>query len=200
MNLALEDSVSLGVTVCVAAGDGGSSDGETDNLAHVDFPASSPYALGCGGTSLRGSISNEVVWNNQPQDGATGGGISRVFPLPSWQDQSNVPPSVNPGHKVGRGVPDVSGDADPATGYSIVVDGQSTILGGTSAVAPLWSSLIVLINQKLGRSVGFLNPVIYKACFQVIFTISPMEQMARTVLSQGGILVLALAVRTARSY
>ncbi len=161
LNQALEDASLLGVTVCVASGDGGSSDGVSDGLAHVDFPASSPYALGCGGTSLP-SISNEVVWNDQPQDGATGGGISDVFPLPSWQGQASVPPSANPGGKVGRGVPDVAGDADPATGYSILVDGQEILLGGTSAVAPLWAALFALINQKLEHPIGYFNPMLYQ--------------------------------------
>jgi kumamolisin len=160
LNNALEDGASMGVTICVASGDGGSSDGETDGLAHVDFPASSPYVLGCGGTSLP-SISGEVVWNDQPQDGATGGGVSDVFPLPTWQSSAKVPPSANPGSHIGRGVPDVAGDADPATGYSVQVDGEKIILGGTSAVAPLWAGLVVLINQKLGHSLGYFNPILY---------------------------------------
>jgi kumamolisin len=61
----------------------------------------------------------------------------------------------------GRGVPDVSGNADPQTGYQVRVDGQSLVIGGTSAVAPLWSGLIALLNQKLGKPVGFLQPTIY---------------------------------------
>jgi kumamolisin len=162
LNQALEDAATMGVTICVASGDSGSSDGETDGLAHVDFPASSPYVLACGGTTLV-SISNETVWNDEPQGGATGGGVSDVFPLPTWQSRANVPPSVNPDNHVGRGVPDVSADADPATGYSVEVDGQEIVLGGTSAVAPLWAGLITLMNQKLGHSVGFLNPIFYES-------------------------------------
>ncbi len=161
LNQALEDAATLGITVCCAAGDGGSSDGVADGLAHVDFPASSPYSLGCGGTKIlskTGAIS-ETVWNDEAQGGgATGGGISDVFPLPTWQNSAKVPPSTNPGGHKGRGVPDVSGDADPITGYSVRVDGTDTVLGGTSAVAPLWAGLIALMNQKLGRSLGFLNP------------------------------------------
>jgi kumamolisin len=164
LNQALDDAATLGVTVCCAAGDGGSSDGVSDGLAHVDFPASSPYALACGGTSIvstTGAI-KEKVWNELAQGGgATGGGVSDVFPLPSWQASANVPPSVNPGGHVGRGVPDVAGDADPTTGYSVRVDGTNTILGGTSAVAPLWAGLIALMNQKLGRSLGYINPLLY---------------------------------------
>lgn len=161
---AFQDAAALGVTVCCASGDSGSSDGENDGLQHVDFPASGPHALGCGGTRLEASghtINSEVVWN-EPTGGATGGGISDVFDPPPWQAGTNVPPSANPGGRVGRGVPDVAGDADPATGYQILVDGHWSVFGGTSAVAPLWAGLIALINQNLGQPVGYLNPLLYK--------------------------------------
>ncbi|MGA8029242.1 MAG: protease pro-enzyme activation domain-containing protein [Bryobacteraceae bacterium] len=164
MNGALEDASTLGVTVTIAAGDNGSSDGETDGNLHVDFPASSPYALACGGTTLTGSgssISSEVVWNETANnEGATGGGVSNVFALPSYQSAAGVPaqPETN---FVGRGVPDVAGDADPSTGYQVLVDGQSEVVGGTSAVAPLWAALVALMNQQLGSNVGFLNPKLY---------------------------------------
>jgi kumamolisin len=164
-NTLLEDAASLGVSVCIAAGDNGSTDGVTDGLQHVDFPASSPYALACGGTKLSasgGSITNEVVWNEIANgEGATGGGISAVFPKPDYQANANVPASVNPGHFVGRGVPDVAGDADPESGYDVYVDGQATVIGGTSAVAPLWAGLIARINELVGKPVGFLNPTLY---------------------------------------
>jgi len=164
MDQAFQDAASLGITVCAASGDGGSGDGVSDGLAHVDFPASATFALGCGGTSLRSTgnaISSEVVWNDQPLDGAGGGGVSDVFPIPSWQGKAGVPPSANPGGRVGRGVPDVCGDADPATGYLVRVDGSESTIGGTSAVAPLWSGLVLLINQKLGKKAGYLNPLLY---------------------------------------
>ncbi|MDA4118766.1 MAG: S53 family peptidase, partial [Thaumarchaeota archaeon] len=124
LDQAFQDAAMLGITVAAASGDNGSSDGAKDNLAHVDFPASSQYVLGCGGTKMleeKGGrvIKSEVAWNDQPAGGATGGGVSDVFPLPSWQSGANVPPSVNPGGRVGRGVPDVSGDADPITGYLV---------------------------------------------------------------------------------
>jgi len=163
---AFQDAAALGVTICVAAGDNGSSDGVNDGSAHVDFPASSPNVLACGGTSLQGSngtISNEVVWNDGASGGATGGGVSENFPLPSYQTGAGVPVSINSTHFQGRGVPDVSGDADPDTGYDITVDGQSSVVGGTSAVAPLWAALIALLNQQLGKPAGFLNPQIYAA-------------------------------------
>ncbi|MGI0090237.1 MAG: S53 family peptidase [Nitrososphaerales archaeon] len=165
LSQAFQDAATLGVTICVASGDGGSSDGETDGLPHVDFPASCPYALSCGGTRLTAVgysvIKSETVWNDESQGGgATGGGVSAFFSLPTWQSNSGVPPSTE--GRAGRGVPDVSGDAAPSTGYVVRVDGQSTIFGGTSAVAPLWASLIALMNQKLGSSLGFINPRFYE--------------------------------------
>jgi len=165
-NSALEAASAVGVSVCVAAGDNGASDGVDDGLEHVDFPASSPYALACGGTHLVGSgtsISSEVVWNDLPSNGATGGGVSATFPLPTWQANANVPPSVNPGNFVGRGVPDVAGDADPFTGYQVDVDGSNIVVGGTSAVAPLWAGLIACFNSALKASVGYLNPTLYQS-------------------------------------
>jgi kumamolisin len=168
MDQAFQDAAVLGVTVCCAAGDDGSSDirdpRDDDGLLHADFPASSPYALACGGTRLQGSghtIASEVVWNEGRTGGATGGGVSEVFALPSWQAGADVPPSGNPGGHIGRGVPDVAGDADPVTGYQIQVDGQQGVIGGTSAVAPLWAGLVALLNQRLGQAVGYLNPVLY---------------------------------------
>lgn len=163
MDQTFQAAVSLGITVCCAAGDNGSSDGVSDGKAHVDFPASSTYSLACGGTHLEAAsnaVTSEVVWNDSTTS-ATGGGISDVFPLPSWQANANVPVSVNDQHK-GRGVPDVAGDADPQTGYQVRVDGQDVVFGGTSAVAPLWAGLIALINQRRGKSAGYLNPTLYQ--------------------------------------
>jgi kumamolisin len=74
-----------------------------------------------------------------------------------------VPPSANAGGRVGRGVPDVAGDADPDTGYETRVDGQSGVIGGTSAVAPLWAALLARINAQLGKPVGFINARLYAA-------------------------------------
>jgi kumamolisin len=163
LNSALQDASLLGITVCVAAGDGGSTDGAPDGLAHADFPASSPFALACGGTRLeaKGKSATETVWNDGPDGGATGGGVSDVFGLPEWQKEAHVPKSANPGHKAGRGLPDVAGNADPETGYQVRVDGQTTVIGGTSAVAPLMAGLVALLNQKLNRRVGYLNPTLY---------------------------------------
>jgi kumamolisin len=159
---AFQEAGMLGVTVCCASGDNGSTDGVNDGASHVDFPASSPNVLACGGTRLEssgGKVTKEVVWNEG--GGATGGGVSETFPLPAYQAHAMVPVSVNPSQFKGRGVPDIAGDADPATGYQIHVDGRDGVFGGTSAVAPLWSALIALINEQNGKAVGFVNPALY---------------------------------------
>jgi kumamolisin len=162
---AFQAAAAMGVTICVASGDTGSSDGVSDGKPHVDFPASSPNVLACGGTKLLASsataIASEVVWNEGAATSATGGGVSAFFALPAYQSEAGVPVSAGAGGKPGRGVPDVAGDADPATGYEVRVDGQNFVIGGTSAVAPLWAGLIALTNQKLGRPVGLLNPLLY---------------------------------------
>lgn len=172
LDQAFQDAAALGVTVFAASGDQGSSDGVDDGLAHVDYPASSQYVIGCGGTRLTASgdeIVSQVVWDDLPSGGATGGGVSDVFALPSWQGGAGVPPSANPGGRIGRGVPDVSGDADPQTGYSVFVDGQQMTVGGTSAVAPLWTGLFALINQSLGKPAGYVNPLLYSKGSQPAF-------------------------------
>jgi len=165
MDEAFQAAAQIGVSICVAAGDNGSTDGVNDGLQHVDFPCSSPFALACGGTLLKGSgstITSETVWNELASgEGATGGGISDFFALPTYQKNAGVPHSANPGGHVGRGVPDVCGDADPNSGYQTLVDGKPEVIGGTSAVAPLWAGLIALLNQNLGKPVGYLNPVLY---------------------------------------
>jgi len=153
-NAAFQQAGDAGITVVVAAGDNGSGDGEAGD--HVDFPASSPYVLACGGTSLLSTAPiQEVVWNDGTVGGATGGGTSAFFPLPSWQAPANVP-----GGKA-RGVPDVAGDADPDTGWLITAGGSTMVVGGTSAVAPMWAALVAVLSQALGRNLGFLNPQLY---------------------------------------
>ena len=148
---ALAQAVTLGITVCVASGDNGATDGVTTGGDHVDFPASSVNVLGCGGTSLRKG-GTEVAWNDGAQGGASGGGYSALFARPSWQTGVT---------NARRGVPDVAGDADPETGYQVSVDGTPTVIGGTSAVAPLWAGLLALINQSTGSKAGFVNPTLY---------------------------------------
>lgn len=163
IDLACQAAAVVGVTICVASGDDGSSDFETDGRAHVDFPASSPHVLGVGGTRLqaaKGQITSEVVWGGA-FGGASGGGVSDVFDLPAWQQDAHVPPSANPNKRIGRGVPDVAANADPNTGYKVYVGGKDKVMGGTSAAAPLWAGLVARANQRLGRRVGFLSATAY---------------------------------------
>ncbi len=157
---AFADAAALGVTVIVSSGDWGADDEQTDGQHHVDFPASSPHVLSCGGTTLRadpstGVISSETVWNNGAGKNATGGGVSVFFPRPDYQSACGATDS-------GRGVPDVSGVADPRTGYSILVHGKTSPAGGTSAVAPLWAALVARLVQQLGRPLGLVQPLLYQ--------------------------------------
>jgi kumamolisin len=163
MEQILTEAGGVGVSVTVAAGDNGSADAVSDGQQHTDFPASAPHALGCGGTSLHASgatITSETVWNDLPSGGATGGGISRQFTLPSYQANASLPVNVDT-QAAGRGVPDVCGNADPQTGYVIRVDGAEQTIGGTSAVAPLWAGLTARLNEQLGAPLGFIQPVLY---------------------------------------
>jgi kumamolisin len=174
MDQAFADATAMGITVTAAAGDSGSSDTPTGGAAvHVDFPASSPHVLACGGTSLvadplTGWVTSESVWNNGPGNGATGGGVSDKFGQPTWQATAGVPihghhhRSAHP-NTPGRGVPDVAADADPRTGYQVFVDGTAMVFGGTSAVAPLWAALVCRLSQSLGRRLGLLQPALYAA-------------------------------------
>src|SRR6266568_3870911 len=171
MDAAIADAAALGVTVCVASGDNGSGDAVNDGQAHVDFPASSPHALGCGGTKLlanpaTGVISSEVVWNETAaNEGAGGGGVSDEFALPSWQANAGVPAragrSSGSSGSGGRGVPDVAGNADPVTGYQIYSGGQAQVVGGTSAVAPLWAALVSRLAEATGQRFGLIQPTLY---------------------------------------
>ena len=162
---ALAAAAVLGISVFVASGDNGSTDGESDGSAHVDFPASSPHVTGCGGTTLTGSgssISSEVVWNG------SGGGVSATFALPTWQSGlKDTPTSGSAATLAKRGVPDVCGNADPNTGYIIDVNGQSQVVGGTSAVAPLWAALTSITNAAHNTRLGLINPQLYATTSQL---------------------------------
>jgi kumamolisin len=156
----------LGISVCVSTGDDGSEAQIQDGRAHVNFPASSPYVLAVGGTTLHAKTSaagaghiTETVWNDGPGSG-TGGGVSDYTPAPAWQ-AGKVPPSINPGHFAGRAIPDVAADADPNTGYLVMSGGKLQIVGGTSASAPLWAALIARINAQLNARVGNFNSLLY---------------------------------------
>jgi kumamolisin len=157
----------LGITVCVSTGDDGSEAQIKDGRAHVNFPATSPYVLAVGGTTLHvrksakgGNAINEVVWNDGPGGGGTGGGVSDVTPVPEWQS-GRVPRSINPNHFAARAIPDVAANADPATGYLTMSGGKLGVVGGTSASAPLWASLVAQINASMGARAGNFNALLY---------------------------------------
>ncbi|MGH7119456.1 MAG: S53 family peptidase, partial [Acetobacteraceae bacterium] len=156
---AAEAAVASGMVICAAAGDNDSSDGGPDP-ANVDLPSSLPFVIACGGT--RKTPDSETVWNTNPgnPDGhGTGGGFSRLFrPMPSWQAGAPNGP--------GRMVPDVSANADPETGYDLIIHGSPVTVGGTSAVAPLYAGLFA----AFGRKRGFINPKLWlnQTCFNDI--------------------------------
>ncbi|MGN6378732.1 MAG: S53 family peptidase [Gaiellales bacterium] len=160
MDQAFQDAGTLGITVTAASGDDGSTDNQPQGAPHVDYPAASPWVLGCGGTQLEaanGTISAETVWDDlSANGGASGGGISHLYSQPDWQSANKVQRADTGGE--GRGVPDVAGNACPSTGYKVRVDGQDTVVGGTSAVAPLWAALTARLTQGLNTSIGFMQP------------------------------------------
>ncbi|SAK93490.1 serine protease, kumamolysin [Caballeronia catudaia] len=168
----LKEAAYLGITVCIAAGDDGSSDALNDGHAHADFPSSSQYALSVGGTTIvdLNGTGADIVWMEgdglrSDQGGSTGGAVSDVFDRPDWQSGIAIT-SVNPGAINGRCIPDVSANADwNASPYLLVVDGHAQPNGGTSAASPLWAALIALMNGNLaaGQRVGFLTPLLYQA-------------------------------------
>jgi kumamolisin len=162
MNQEFAEAATLGLTVLTAAGDGGAADGVNDGQPHVDFPAASPWVLAVGGTQITVSgntITSEVAWNDGI-GGATGGGVSGIFPPPDWQTGVNVPGGKD-GRK-GRAIPDVAANASPTSGYAVYIDGKNTVVGGTAATAPFWAGLIAIINQGVNRNVGYINPLLYK--------------------------------------
>jgi carboxypeptidase C (cathepsin A) len=142
LNNAAKAATTAGMIVFAASGDNNSADGG-DTPANVDLPSSCPFVIGCGGTTK--TAQTEVVWNNDPGNpngNGTGGGFSTLFPPQSWQ--AGAP------HGPGRMVPDVAANADPETGYQLIVHGQAGPLGGTSAVAPLYAGLFAAFGTKLG--------------------------------------------------
>ncbi len=162
INRELQTAAARSITVITVAGDQGVTDGVDDGQAHVNFPASSPWVLTIGGTRLKASkdaIASEVVWNDGALGGATGCGVSAVFSLPDWQLGVSVPAHKDGG--IGRGIPDVASNASPSSGYLLYLQGRYTIVGGTSIAAPLWAGLIALINQGVGRNIGYINPALY---------------------------------------
>jgi len=184
---ALQQAAALGVTVCCAAGDLGSLGVDPgagtgyDTCANVSCPASSPYALACGGTTIAEDGEGEVAWNNphwKSSPMATGGGVSGFYERPTWQAKVNVPrhselraswlEDDRPASWTGRGVPDVAANADAASGYELYVGGRRALGGGTSAAAPLWAGLVARLNQRLTQvakrpiTLGHLTPLLYR--------------------------------------
>jgi kumamolisin len=162
----LQDTVRLGITVVATAGDDLARERMSGGKVYVNYPASSPYVLACGGTQITldaagSAISDEVVWNDRGVRG-TGGGISEKYLMPSFQTAAHLPGSLNDG-KAGRGVPDVAAAAAQVNGYRIFLDGADTVASGTSAVAPLWGAFIALINAERGKALGFVNERLYQA-------------------------------------
>lgn len=159
------EAAALGITVCAASGDAGSGNDEHDGGSHVNYPASSPHVLAVGGTTLiadpsTGTIHSETVWN-AGTGRATGGGVSDLFDLPTWQAQAGAPNRFGKTEK-GRGVPDVAANADGMTGYQIFMNGNISFVGGTSPATPLWAALVCRLSQALGRPLGLLQPLIYQ--------------------------------------
>jgi kumamolisin len=159
-----QDAANLDITVLVSSGDSGAVIA-SQSQAQASYPSTEPWVIACGGTTI-GNISgtgfDEYVWNDvgAAGPGATGGGISARFALPDYQKNAGLPLHLH-NNKSGRGIPDIAGNASQNSGYLQFIGGQSGPVGGTSAVAPLYSGLIARINQNLARSVGFINPVLY---------------------------------------
>jgi kumamolisin len=173
MNHLLRVAAHLGITVCASSGDQGAKNGSQDGSPSVNFPPSSPFCLGCGGTTPRFikrddklQVAHETVWNSVylTIHGASGGGVSRVLPVPPWQRSAHVP--LNPLGRPGRGVPDVAAVADPRFGCELLIAGRPYSSSGTSAVAPLWAALIARCSAALGRRCGHINPLLYKGASQ----------------------------------
>ena len=156
MDSAFQDAATLRISVFVAAGDNLATNGSSDGTLNVQYPASSPWAIGCGGTLIEtdgNAITSEEVWSDTGNGQGTGGGFSALYPVPDFQKSANA--------ASGRGVPDVAGDAAQPTGYVTTVNGTSKVIGGTSAVAPLWAGLTALINEQAVAPIGFFLPDLY---------------------------------------
>jgi kumamolisin len=157
-----QDAANLAITVFVSSGDSGAFI-ESTTAAQASYPATEPWVVACGGTTV-GDISGtsfaEYAWNNGGKGGASGGGISARYPVPSYQSGAGVPVSVAT-QQAGRGIPDISANANEDSGYVQFINGRSGPVGGTSAVAPLYAGLLAIINAELGKPAGFINPTLY---------------------------------------
>ena len=171
-----QDAAHLNITVLVSSGDSGAMI-ESRTQAQASYPATNPWVIACGGTTIggiAGSTFVEYLWNDTfgQNSGATGGGISvRFSTVPAYQAGVGIPTRIKTG-AVGRGIPDIAGNASPNSGYPEILGGSSVgPTGGTSAVAPLYAGLMALINASLGSPAGFVNTELYAlagSAFQVI--------------------------------
>jgi subtilase family serine protease len=155
-----------GMTYLSASGDKGATDfvdmqgKQLASVATTSFPADEPWVTSVGGTTLlrQGDTTREVVWNNA--SGASGGGFSRFFSTPAYQQSLSASVQGQLNHR--RGVPDVAAVADPTSEMAIYVNGSWGLIGGTSASTPLWAGITAIANQMAGHPLGFLNPALYK--------------------------------------
>jgi kumamolisin len=184
MSALFQDAAQLGITVLVSSGDTGAQIDTNVKQAEASYPATDPWVLACGGTTIgniKASSFSEYVWNDGEQGGATGGGVSVQFPVPAYQNSYAIPKRNVTGGKVGRGIPDVAGNASPYSGYPLFLQGKSSgPIGGTSAVAPLYAGLVAILNSLLGENkVGFLNPTLYilgsKVCKDIASPPGPLN-------------------------
>lgn len=157
VNFALQAGSLKGITFCAATGDSGSGP-EAGRPPIVQYPASDPFVLACGGTSVRLDVHRERAWREITfgRFMASGGGFSRQFARPTWASAAQ-----KSFRNRGRGVPDVAAKADVNGGYRLVVGGARMVMGGTSAAAPLWAALIARINEGIGTRLGLLTPWLY---------------------------------------
>jgi kumamolisin len=157
-------AVAVGMSHFVASGDNGAYTCGEDQDPAGSFPATLPTVTAVGGTTLfesqQGTYFKETAWASPLDESGTGGGPSQFYPVPDYQKSV----LQTAGHGL-RQVPDVSANADPATGFHIVFGGHDGQAGGTSAATPLWAATVALINQDLKRKglreVGFANPAFY---------------------------------------
>jgi subtilase family serine protease len=171
VNQTFQEAAAMGVSIFVSSGDQGSHCQATDAKAHVEYPGTDPYVTCCGGTvisNVSGASFTENTWT------PTGGGVSDIFKAPAfavpiWQNWAGAPASINDGHR-GRVVPDVAGNASPASGYLLYQNGAAVgPVGGTSATAPLYAGLAALLNAALAEPVGYLNPNLYALPYGYVF-------------------------------
>jgi kumamolisin len=181
LEAALESASKTGTTIFASSGDSGgfdctppsnSGDNPQNSFIGVVQPASFPAVTSVGGSTLTvttsGAYAGETAWTEPLLSQGTGGGISQVWQVPSWQNGPGTGNFVS--QNPGRQVPDVAADADAATGVAGVIGGSSSQSGGTSLAAPIWAGFMVLIDQYLRgqhqSAVGFANSVLYQIAQQ----------------------------------